>query len=161
MAAQTISLRDAVGRLAEQKTLAESHGAVLKQHVTEQNAIIKGQQLYGEARAKFDALIQRLLFDLTSSSEPKDSAELHRTLEQSIEARAAFCRFVTEHVPREEGTKDLLGIGDALKAGAEIVTKLIEAGVEIWKEYRRGNELKRETIRNQIEAQRWRAFTEL
>jgi hypothetical protein len=161
MAEQGLSLREAMSRLAGEKTVAESHGSVLKTHVTEPSAQIQGQRLYDEARARFDALIQQLLLDLTSANEPKDSAELRRTLEAATERRAAFCRFVDDQVPREEGSKDLLGIGDALKAGAAVVTKLIEAAVDIWKEFRRGNELKRETIRNQVEATRWRPFAEL
>jgi hypothetical protein len=68
MAGQDIGLKYVEGLLAEQKALAESHGSLLKQHVTENAALINGQRLYGDAKAKFDALIQRLLYDVTSSS---------------------------------------------------------------------------------------------
>lgn len=161
MADQGASLGDAVGRLAEQKTLAESHGTLLKQHVADQSALIDGQRLYDEARAKFDALIRQLVLDLTRASEPKDSAELRRALDDAIARRVAFSELVSERLPDREGARDALGIGDAAKAVAEVVNTLIQAAVDIWKEHRRGNELKQETIRNQVEATRWRPFDEL
>jgi hypothetical protein len=73
---QGLSFGDAVGRFAEQKTLAESHGTLLKRHVSEQTTLALGQRLYDEARAKFGGVIQRVLFDLTDAGAPKDSPAL-------------------------------------------------------------------------------------
>jgi hypothetical protein len=161
MADQGLSFRDAMGYLAEQKTLAESHGGQFKRNVIQQTALLDGERLYDEAKAKFDGLIERLLVDLANEREPKQSAELRTAFEAAVERRIAFSQSVHDRLAALEGVKDLTGFGDALKAGADVINKLIEAGVEIWKEYRRGDDLRRDTIRNQIKGTRWRPFGEL
>jgi hypothetical protein len=61
---------------------------------------------------------------------------------------------------QSEGTRNLWvalltqGIGDA-------VGSTIEAGVAIWQEYRRADEVRRQTIASRIEATRWRDYAEV
>lgn len=158
--ADQVSLGDAMERLAESKTLAESDGSLLKRHDTEPAALLQGERLYEEARAKFEALIARLLVDLSSAREPRDSAELRAALEVAVERRNAFCRFAGDHLPAAAGTR-AVDLGALLKPVAEVVNKLIDSAMTIWAEYRRAKELQRETLRAQLEQHRWRAFTEL
>jgi hypothetical protein len=155
-----LSFGDAIGRLAEQKTLAESHGMLFKRHIIQQTALIEGQRLYDEARANFGGLIERLLVDLADEREPDKSADLRTTLQAAVQRRDAFSRFVGDRLPAEEGTK-AIDLGGLFQPAADVVNKLIDSAMTIWQEWRKSKQLRRETIRSQIEAQRWRAFTEL
>jgi hypothetical protein len=158
--ANQLSLGDVMEHLAGSKTLAESDGSLLKRHVTEPATLLQCERLYEEARAKFEALIARLLVDLNSAREPKDSAELRAALELAVERGNAFWRFAGDHLPTAAGTR-AIDLGALLKPVAEVVNKLIESAMTTWTEYRKAKELQRETLRAQVQAHRWRAFAEL
>jgi hypothetical protein len=164
--AQESSLRTAVDRLAQEKTLAESCVTILKTFAdNDPMARVQGQRLYARAKADVDGLIAQLLVDLAEDRSPADVPELSRRLAALPEQRQALCHHVDAAVgqalrAQEEGARgpwlDLLtaGLGDA-------VGSLIEAGVEIWKEYRRADEIRRQTIAAQVQAQRWRDYVEV
>jgi hypothetical protein len=160
MADQGLSFADAMGRLAEQKTLAESHGVLLKRHVIQQTALIQGHRLYDEAKAKSDGLIERLLVELAEEREPQKSAKLRTALEEAVQRRDAFSRFVGDQLPAEKGAK-AIDFGGLFQPAADVVNKLIDSAMTIWQEWRGAKQLHRETIRSQIEAQRWRPFDDL
>jgi hypothetical protein len=128
--------------------------------VSEQTTLALGQRLYDEARAKFEGVIQRVLFDLTDAGAPKDSPALRAALKEAIEGRDKFSRFVGGQLPSEGGTK-AIDIGGLFQPAADVVNKLIDSAMTIWQEWRGAKQLRRKTIRTQIEAQRWRAFGDL
>jgi hypothetical protein len=165
-AAQEAGWRNAVDQLAQEKTLAESCVSILKTFAdSDPMARIQGQRLYARTKADVDGLISMLAVDLAEDRSPADIPELRQRLEAIPTQRRALCRQVDAAVGAElrkqsEGTRNLWvtlltqGIGDAV-GGA------IEAGIEIWKEYRRADEVRRQTIVSQIQATRWRDYAEV
>jgi hypothetical protein len=159
--ASTLTLRDAIGRLAQERDFAESGAGLLKKYAAQNPAaLVKGQKLYAEAKAAFDGLIEQLLTDLAKDEDPESSAELRTTVDSAAEKRLTFSRHVDAVLPNLEGTKNV--IVDALaKSVGEIVTGLIDGGIKIWQEFRRGDEQRRKAVATRVEAQRWRAFAEV
>jgi hypothetical protein len=156
-----IGLSQAVGRLARERSFAESGAGLLKQFAAgDRAAMIQGQRLYADAKASFDELIVQLQTDLDQGTMPEGSAALRMALEAAVERRLAFSRHVDASVRIEPGAKP--AILDALAGGAgDIVTGVLQAAVAIWKEYRAGDELRRKSIATRLEAQRWKAFGEV
>src|SRR4051794_17563998 len=73
--AAAMTLRDAVGRLAEERTFAESGAGLLKKYAAQdQSALIEGQKLYARAKAAFDGVIEQLLLDVDEDQNPGASA---------------------------------------------------------------------------------------
>jgi hypothetical protein len=165
-AAQDTGWRDAVDRLAQEKTLAESCASILKTFAeSDAMARVQGQRLYARAKADVDGLVALLMVDLAEDRSPADVPELRQRLETVPKQRQALCQHVDAAVgnavrAQDQGARGLLtamltaGIGDA-------VGSTIEASVEIWKEYRRADEVRRQTIASQIEATRWRDYAEV
>jgi hypothetical protein len=166
-AAEEIGYREAVDRLAQERTLAESCASILKTFADDDPmARIQGQRLYARAKADVDGLIAMLVVDLANDRSPAEIPELSQRLAAVPAQRRIFCEHVDAAVGADvraqaEDTRDGLlaallaeGIGDA-------VGGTIEAGVEIWKEYRRADEVRRQTIASQIEAQRWLPYAEV
>jgi hypothetical protein len=165
-AAKETGWRDAVDRLAQEKTLAESCVSILKTFAdSDPMARVQGQRLYARAKADVDGLIRLLIVDLAHDRSPAAVPELRQRLEAVPTQRQALCRQVDAAVGAElrkqgERTRNLWvalltqGIGDAIGS-------TIEAGVEIWKEYRRADEVRRQTIASQIEGTRWRDYAEV
>lgn len=156
----TISWQEAAGILAEERSFAESGAGFLKTYAArDQGALLRGQKLYAEARARSDGLIERFLVVLAENRDPASADDLKQAAEQAFVARLAFSRHVDTVLPDLEGTRSILL--DALaKPAADLIKGLIEGGITIWKEFRRGDELKRQTISTRIEAQRWRTFAD-
>jgi hypothetical protein len=165
-AAQEAGWRDAVDRLAQEKALAESCVSILKTFAeSDPMARVQGQRLYARAKADVDGLITMLAVDLAEDRSPAEVPELRQRLEAVPTQRQALCQHVDAAVgavlrEQSEGTRNLWvalltqGIGDA-------VGSTIDAGVEIWKEYRRADEVRRQTIASRIEATRWRDYAEV
>jgi hypothetical protein len=156
-----INWQEAAGILAEERTFAESDAGLLKTYAAaDQAALLRGQRLYAEAKAASDGLIARFLVILADDRDPGSADDLKQAAERAFVARLAFSRHVNDALPDLRGTKAVLL--DALaKPATDLVKALIDGGIEIWKEYRRGNELRRSTLRAQLEQHRWRAFTDL
>lgn len=157
----TMDLSEAVGLLAEERTFAESGAALLKQHAAaDRRAVIQGQRLYAEAKAAADGAIERLLVVLALSREQEATDNLRRAFEEAVARRLAFSEHVKTALPDLEGTRSVLL--DALaRPAVDLVKGLIDGGLAIWKEFRRADEVRRQTIASRIEAQRWRPFREI
>lgn len=159
--APSVSLSQAVGRLARERSFAESGAGLLKRYATsDRAAMLKGEQLYGSAKASFDELVVQLQTDLDQGAVPEGSPELRRALEAAVQQRLAFSRHVDAAVKLDPGARP--AILDALAGGVgDIVTGVLEAATAIWKEYRAGDQLRRQSITTRLEAQRWKAFGEV
>jgi hypothetical protein len=154
-------LADLVGRLAEEKGHAENGVAQLKRWVRKPAAVAQGRRLYDEAKIASDGAIAHLLAALTLDEEPGKDAALRARLDAAAEKRLAFSRHVDASLPPEvRGRKNV--IGDALgKVAGEIVKGLITAAVDVWKTLRAADTTRRDTLRHQVEFQRWKAFGEV
>lgn len=161
--AQAPDLKAAIGQLAREKQLAESCATLFKGYAPDDTVTrLRGQKLYEEGRLESTVLIEQLLFDLADGTRPDASPELAASLDVVPERRQAFCVFVDEAIAAEleDGTRSLLV--DALVEGAaDLVGSLMEAGVAIWAEYNRADEVRRASISARVEAQRWRPYPEV
>jgi hypothetical protein len=156
-----INWQEAAGILAEERSFAESDAGLLKTYAAaDQAALLQGQRLYALAKAASDGLIARFLVVLTDDRDPAGADDLKQAAEQAFVTRLAFSQHVNDTLPDLRGTKNVLL--DALaKPASDLVKALIDGGIAIWKEYRRANQLRRSTLRAQLEQHRWRAFTDL
>jgi hypothetical protein len=141
-----IGLSQAVGRLARERSFAESGAGLLKQFAAgDRAAMIQGQRLYADAKASFDELIVQLQTDLDQGTMPEGSAALRMALEAAVERRLAFSRHVDASVRIEQDAKP--AILDALAGGAgDIITGVLQAARGDLEEYRAGDELRRKSI---------------
>jgi hypothetical protein len=156
-----INWQEAAGVLAEERSFAESDVSLLKTYAAaNQAALLQGQRLYAEAKAASDGLIARLLVVLADDRDPANADDLKQAAEQAFVSRLAFSQQVNDALPDLRDTK-IVRLDTLAKPAVDLVKSLIEGGIAIWKEYRRGNELRRASISARIEQQRWRAFTEL
>lgn len=164
--AQAPDLKAAIGQLAREKQLAESCATLFKGYAPDDTVTrLRGQKLYEEGRLESTVLIEQLLFDLADGTRPDASPELAASLEVVPERRQAFCDYVYETIPPEirealEDTRSLL-IDALVEGAAELVGSLMEAGVAIWAEYNRADEVRRASISARVEAQRWRPYPEV
>src|SRR3954451_4090405 len=156
-----ISLGQAVGRLARERSFAESGAGLLKRYAAaDPAAVLQGQKLYDAARASFDELVTWLQTDLDAGTVPTASPELQQALQAAVEQRLAFSRFVDDAVKVEPGAR--AGVADALAQGAgAIIRGVLDGALAIWQEYHRADQLRRQAITNRIDAQRWKPFGEV
>ena len=153
---------DLVGRLAREKSYAESGVAQLKRWVKKPSALLKGQQLYDEARGAADGTIAHLLAALAAPGQPDQDPKLRQELDTLAEKRLAFSRHVKDALEpvAPQGTK--AGVADALaEAAGGIVEGLMKGVAALWKVWRKPDEARRETLRHQVEGEKWRSFGEV
>jgi len=156
-----LTWRDAVRVLAEERTFAESGAGLLKTYAKNDRALIEGQKLYAEAKAKFDGLIEQLLLDLAEDRNPEDSPDMKVVVDQAVETRLAFSRHVDATLPDVEGKPKNVLVDALAKGAGEIIAALIDGGIKIYQTYQEANAVRRETIATRVEQQRWRAFSEV
>jgi len=158
--------QDAVGILARERQLAETGVGLLKAFgAPEASRIAQSQQLYGQAKAASDSLIEQLLIAIREGDAPDRSASLRTAISEAVARRESFTAHVQQHLPAPatKGTK-ALGWLDALnpvKVAAETIRSLTDAAVTIWKAWREGRDAQRQAIASRIEAQRWRVFADV
>lgn len=156
-----LTWQEAVTRLAQERERAETSAALLKTFAAKKPAALaRGEMLYSDAKADFDGFIEGLIVSLADTTSPADSTRLRSELDAAVTKRLALSRYVEPLVPKQSGSRpfalDLLKdtAGDILKA-------IMEGGVEIWKEYRHGDELRRQSISTRLEAQKWLRFEQV
>src|SRR3954447_3584225 len=111
-----ITLGQAVGRLARERSFAESGAGLLKRYAAgDPGAVLQGQKLYDTAKASFDELVTWLQTDLDAGTVPSASPELKQALATAVEQRLAFSRYIDGSVKVEPGAR--AGIVDALAQG--------------------------------------------
>lgn len=150
--AQGTSWQDAVARLAQERTLAETCARVLKKYGTAA-AQDRGSIAYGEAKASFDGAIAGLVVALAQKQQPESIAHLQDRLERGYQQREAFCEDAAALIPSEPGQK---GIIDEIVSGA--LGPLIQAAKDIYFRGKDDDALTRRTIQTQLEATTWPAF---
>jgi hypothetical protein len=166
-ASQANSLAEAMGYLKKEQSLAESYAGLLKGFGKQDVATYaRGIQLYAEAKAEFDGLIEQILASLRQRESPDTSTAFQQKLEQAANRRVAFTDFIAQEVLSKvpEDTKSLatiLKFAGAIGSIKELVTALKNAGMAIWQWYRQSGEQERAAIVSQLEALRWKPFEEI
>ena len=156
--------RQAVDRLAHERTLAEGCVSLLKTFADrDPMGRVQGQRLYARARADVDGLIALLKVDLAGDRAPAAIPELRYRLEAVPRQRQALCQHVDAAVgtaareqPERSHAVELLTEG-----AADAASSLLDATVQIWKEYRRAGDAGRERIVAAIEGTRWRDYADV
>jgi hypothetical protein len=157
--AADISWPEAVGRLAGERTKAETCAGLLKGH-GDIGQVSQGQLTYGEAKANFDAVIAELVTALTEGGNPKSLPSLETDLEHGAAGLGKFCQTVGDLLPSTSGRKDV--VADIAKAAVEPLIKALSEGVAaIYNNHRKDDALTIETIKTQLEATRWPDFAEV
>jgi hypothetical protein len=158
--AQDSGWRQAMARLAAEKTLAEGCTSVLKGWPTgNPMARVQGERLYVRAKADVDGLIALLVADLADRSSA-NSPDLEQRLTAVPKQRQALCRHVDLAIgaaAREQDARslsmNLLSQGASDDAGS-----LVEAAVAIRIAYRGADATQRAAITAAIGAARWRPY---
>jgi len=157
--AAEIGWPEAVGRLAGERSKAETCAAVLKGY-GEIEQVSQGQLAYGEAKANFDAVIAELITALTEGGNPKSLANLETDLAHGAEGLGKFCQTVNDLLPSASGRKG--AIVDIAKGAVEPLIKALSEGVAaLYNNHRKDEALTRETIKTQLEATKWPDFAEV
>jgi hypothetical protein len=162
--AADIGWPEAVGRLAGERTNAETCAVLLKGYGDKQqisrDQLAHGEAAYGEAKAHFDAVIAGLVTALTEGGAPKSLPSLETDLEHGATSLGNFCKMVNDLVPSTSGRKDV--VADIAKGAIEPLIKALSEGVAtIYNNYRNDQALTRETIKTQLEAAKWPNFAEV
>lgn len=151
--------QSSAGTLTSEKQRAETCVSILKRHTDGNEAArSRGQLAYSGAKAESDAAIVGLTMALAQGQEaPGSLTEIEGHLARAGEEREEFCAYVIEQLPDEDGNSRIV-IADVL---AKSVPALIDAGKDLFLNYRKETLIRRESIGNQIEAQKWRAFEDI
>jgi hypothetical protein len=150
---------DTMNALRQERSYAEAGVAMLKAYVADD---IEGRQLYAQAKAAFDGLIEQLLADLAQNHDPTLSPTFRERLDAAVTKRVAFSKHVDLVVKMRlpEGAKP--GLIDALaKVPADLIKELFAGGISIWREWRGASKDRREQIATRLEEQRWKSFAEI
>ncbi len=116
--AQEINWQEAVARLAQERTRAETCVVWLKKY-GDAAARDRGALAYGEAKAEYDGVIAGLVVALARKGPPGSLPDLQARLQRGFDEREAFCKSVLPLVPRDSGEKGPI---------AEVVTVARQAG---------------------------------
>lgn len=151
--AQDIGWQEAVARLAQERTLAETCVALLKKY-GDAGAIDHGRLAYADAKAEYDAIIAGLDVALARNAQPTSLPDLEARLRRGFDERQAFCASVKQLVPPPPpGVKSPL---TDIVSGA--VGPVVDALKAIWLRTRDDNALMRKTIETQLEDTKWPSF---
>lgn len=162
--AEASGWRQAVDRLAHERTLAEGCVSLLKGFADrDPMSRVQGRRLYARARADVDGLIALLQVDLAGDRSPAAIPELRYRLEAVPRQRQALC----QHADAAVGTavreqSECSRATELLSDGATTAASpLLDAAIQIWKVYRRAGDAGRARIVLAIEGTRWRPYAEV
>jgi hypothetical protein len=151
--AQDIGWQEAVARLAQERTVAETCVGLLKKYGNA-GAIDWGRLAYADAKAEYDAIIAGLDVALARNAEPASLPDLEARLRRGFDKRQAFCASVERLVPPPQpGVK-----GPLTDIVSGVVGPLVDALKSIWLRTRDDNALMRKTIETQLEDTKWPSF---
>jgi hypothetical protein len=151
---------EAVGRLAGERSKAETCAALLKGYGDQQQSL-QGQLAYGEAKANFDAVIAELITALTEGEAPQSLPSLETDLERGAAGLGNFCKMASDLLPSTSATNKGILADIAKGAIQPVIDALSEAVAAIYNNHRKDDALTIETIKTQLEATKWPNFAEV
>jgi hypothetical protein len=157
-----ISWPDAVGQIAGERAKAETCVALIKKYGDPAQRA-RGEIIYTNAKADFDAVIAGLIVALSAGQTPTSLSSLQDKLSSGASGLSQFCGTVINLLPKATGqTEKDVGI-DILKAiPLEQLLKMLSDGVAaLYTNHRSDDALTRRTIQTQLESARWPAFSEV
>jgi hypothetical protein len=153
VSAQDIGWQEAVARLAQERTPAETCVALLKKYGNA-GAIDRGRLAYDDAKGEYDAIYRGLVVALAQSDQPASLPDLEARLRRGFDKRQAFCasveRLVPPPPPGEKGPlTDIVG---------GVIGPVVSALKEIYLRSKDDDALRRKTIETQLEDTKWPSF---
>jgi len=150
---------DAVAQLTGARTKAETCVALLKKYGDAAH-IDRGQLIYTNAKVDADAVIAGLITALSTGQEPDSLSSLQTRLSSSVSGLAVIGDMVSKLLPDTAGQKNI--VVDVVKGAIEPLLKMLSDGVSaLYNNHRADDVLTRATIKTQLEAARWPAFSEV
>jgi hypothetical protein len=157
--AADIGWPEAVSRLAEQRSKAETCVAVLKGHGNTAR-IERGSLDYATVKGDFDAVIAGLITVLAEGGAPQTLPSLETEMQQGASGLSEFCKAVAALLPSASGQKGI--VGDIVKATVGPTIKMLSDAVStLYQDHREDNALTRQTIETQLEATKWPDFADV
>jgi hypothetical protein len=154
-----ITWPDAVAQLAGERSKAETCVALMKKYGSDAQ-IAHAQLTYTESKADSDAVIAGLITVLSSGQAPPTLPSLQAKLTRSVTGLGEFCGTVADLLPKATGQKNVLT--DIAKIAIRPLLKMLSDGVSaLYNNHRADDALTRGTIKTQLEAARWPAFSEV
>jgi hypothetical protein len=145
--------------LAGERSKAETCIALMKRYGSDAQ-IAHAQLTYTDAKADSDAVIAGLITVASSSQAPASLASLQAKLTSSVAGLGEFCGTVAKLLPNTAGQKNVLT--DIAKVAIEPLLEMLSDGVSaLYNNHRADDALTRRTIKTQLEAARWPAFSEV
>jgi hypothetical protein len=125
-----------------------------------------GIQLYAQAQAGFNGLIERLKVQLIANGEITTNKAFDIELRRAVNRRIALTRFVDAEVlaKQPKGSRslaDALGGADMISSGAELITALKDAALDIWRAFREADSEQRDAMQTQLDGLQWRQFQDV
>ena len=159
LAAQEINWQEAVARLAQERTQAETCVRMLKKY-GRGSAIGRGEVAYSEAKAEYDAIIAGLSVALARKEQPQSLPDLEDRLKRGFDKRRSFCNSVLMSIPSGGGPGGgEKGVVEQIVSGA--LGPLIQALQAIYMRAKDDDALSRATIQTQLEATSWPTFVSI
>jgi hypothetical protein len=156
------SLSEAIYVFAREKSAAAQTAVMLKENATnDPSKLSRGIQLYADAKAAFDGLIDQLEHDLQGPDSPQASATFDSRLQTAVQKRVAFVTYVVDNVLPSAQVGSKGPFEDIVKGAGDLIKALTDAGVTIWHEFRDVSKDKRDDVRAQLERQKWRQFGQI
>lgn len=159
--AEDAGWRQAMDRLAHEKTLAEGCVSVLKTFADrDPMARVQGERLYARAKADVDGLIALLKIDLAGDRSPPEIPDLRHRLTTVPAQRQTLCRHV-EGAIGSASRERRRAVALLTEATSGAVSPLLDAATQIWKAYRHADRADRKAITSAIDRTRWREYAQV
>jgi hypothetical protein len=150
----TISWPDAVGQIAGERARAETCVALMKKYGGPAQKA-HGEVTYTNAKADFDSVIAGLIVAISTGQTPANLSSLRAKLSSGVSGLNEFCGTVSKLLPKSIGrTKKNVWVD----IGVHLLEPLWDGVSALLKS---DDVPTRATIRTQLEAARWPAFSEV
>jgi hypothetical protein len=156
----TMTWPDAVAQLTAERTKAETCVALFKRYGND--AQLAGSEIiYTQARVDSEAVIAGLITVLSLGRELESLASLQTRLSRSASGLQEFCDSVSKVIPKTDGQKGVLADLAKVLPQAALLKMLSDGVSALYTNHRDDDALTRATIKTQLEAARWPAFSEV
>ena len=147
--------------MAKEKSLAEQFVVILNTVGKEDvQQFARGIQLYSEAKAEFDGLIEGMKMNLELDEPLAESLDFNNSLRTAVGNRWAFTSYIKESIIGDQHGKRF-PYEDIIKDAADLISKLTDAALKIWKEYRNAADSEKQVIRTQLDGVKWQPYSEI
>ncbi|MDQ1273624.1 MAG: hypothetical protein QG591_2254 [Planctomycetota bacterium] len=152
---------DAFRILGREQSLAESYVYMLNEFgKNDLNTYARGIELYAEAKAEFNGLIEFMKNKLIKAEPFDKSPDFREIMKNAVDSRISFTTHIKEQIlSKHTGSKgiatDIMGDAD------ELITALTGVGKTLWQEYRSVTDTRKKELLYQLEALQWKEFHQI